>query len=220
MKRWLNASALSISMMLTLMSSSAGAVVKPVLNDWFALGSGCRAKSDLPGNVRMETLASDPARPNVHRVKFVFSSFELHGDTAEKQVLQFARECAIRLNINPPADKKIVDIRAETYLVSSKDLGASLDVNTELKIGSTSLGATRKVIGPEARSQVTEERIDLAGNSKENPMPELSCGQPKIIGFDYSWVAKREQPQLSSLSVELGRDKSLIIEATLASCGS
>lgn len=197
------------------------AAVKPVLNDWFALGSGCRAKSDLPGNVKMELLASDPSRPNVYRARFTFSGFELRGDTAEKQVTQFARECAVRLNINPPQGQKIVDIRALTSVVTSKDLGATLDVNAELKLGSSSLGSVRRTMAANARSVLSEEKIDLAsGKTSQNSLPEVGCSQPKIIGFDYSWIAKREQPQISSLSVELGREKSLIVEATLASCGS
>ena len=203
-----------------LTANSAHAALKPVLNDWFALGSGCRAKSDLPGNVRMETLASDPSRPNIYRVKFIFNGFELKGDTAERQVTQFARECAVRLNINPPQGKKIVDIRAETAIVASKDLGATLDVNAELKIGSTSLGYVRRTLAVNSRSQPLEEKIELAsGSSKDNSLPALGCGEAKVIGFDYSWIAKRDQPQISSLSVELGHDKSLIVEATLAPCG-
>lgn len=47
--------------------TAAGA---PVLNDWFALGSGCRAKSDVPGDVSKEDLPGDPMRPNVHRARF------------------------------------------------------------------------------------------------------------------------------------------------------
>jgi hypothetical protein len=195
------------------------AVTKPVLNDWFALGSGCRAKSDLPGNVRMETLASDPSRPNTYRVRFVFSGLELKGDTADSQVMQFARECAVRLNINPPAGRRIVDVKAETAVVASKDLGATLDINAELKIGATSLGSVRRTLASNARAQPIEEKIELASSSsKDKSLPELSCGESKIIGFDYSWIVKRDQKQITSLSVELGQEKSLIVEAALAAC--
>lgn len=210
---------LTFAFVVSLSSAPARGATKPVLNDWFALGSGCRAKSDLPGNVKMEALASDPARPHAYRVKFTFVGLELRGDTAEKQVTQFARECAVRLNINPPPGKKIVDLRAETSVIASKDLGATLDLNAELKLGATSLGSVRRTLAANARSQASEEKIELASNSNGGiALPEMTCGQPKIIGFDYSWIAKRDQPQLSSLSVELGADKSLILEATLADC--
>lgn len=202
-------------------STISMAAAKPVLNDWFALGSGCRAKSDLPGNVKMEDLPIDPAHPNVHRVKFTFSGFELHGDTADKQVPQFARECAVRLNINPPAGKKLVELRAKTAVAAGKDVGASLDLLAELKIGSVSLGTVRKTLDANARTAIQEEAIDLAAGAKSGQaLPALNCGEAKIIGFDYSWIAKRDKQDLSSLSVELSRDKSLIIEATLAECKS
>lgn len=208
------------SVVLSLMlAASAQAAEKPVLNDWFALGSGCRAKSDVPGNVRMESLASDPARPNLHRVKFTFTNLELHGDTADKDVLQFARECAVRLNINPPAGQKIVDVRAQTAVVTSKDLGASLDINAELKIGSASLGSVRKTLASAARLETSEEKVELASDgAKGNPLPSIKCAEPKIIGFDFSWIAKRDRKQITSLSVALGKDKVLIVEATLAPC--
>ena len=217
---WLNR-VLMMTAASTLVSTMSMAAVKPVLNDWFALGSGCRAKSDLPGNVKMENLPADPAHPNVHRVKFTFSGFELRGDTADKQVPQFARECAIRLNINPPAGKKLVELRAKTAISAGKDVGASLDLLGELKLGSVSLGSVRKTLDTNARTAAQEEAIDLAAGAKSGQaLPALNCGEAKIIGFDYSWIAKRDKQELSSLSVELSQDKSLIIEATLAECKS
>ncbi len=211
----------ALMMVCSLATTHVDAAEKPVLNDWFALGSGCKAKSDLPGNVRAEILPSDPAKPNVYKVKFSFSGFELNGDTVDKNVEQFARECAVRININPPKDKKIVEVRAVTSIQASKDLGASLDMNTELKIGSASLGAVRKTMAAAARSETFEDKIELASDgTKGTPLPALACGESKIIGFDYSWIAKRERKQISSLSVAVGKDKTLIIEATLAECKS
>jgi hypothetical protein len=199
--------------------STAAFADKPVLNDWFALGSGCKAKSDLPGNVKMETLPQDPQRPLAYRVKFTFSNFEIHGDSEDKDKETFARECAVRLNINPPKDKKITEIRALTSLATSKDLGATLDLSSELKLGATSLGSIRKTMAASARVEPSEEKIELASNKdKGTPLPNLNCGEAKIIGFDYSWIAKREKKQLSSLSVGLGKEKSLIVEASLSDC--
>lgn len=202
-------------------STATIAATKPVLNDWFALGSGCRAKSDLSGNVRMEQLPADPAHPEVYRVKFTFTGFELHGNTADKQVAQFARECAVRLNLNPPAGKKLVELRAKTSVTAGKDVGAALDLLAELKLGSASLGTVRKTLDANARTAAQEDAIDLASGTKSGqPLPSLGCGEAKIIGFDYSWIARREKQEISSLSVELGREKSLIVEATLAECKS
>jgi len=191
----------------------------PVLNTWFALGSGCRAKSDLRGNVRMELVPSDPGRPDVYRAKFIFNGLELRGDSSAKETLQFAKECAVRLNINPPKGKKISELRAVTSIATSKDLGASLDISSELKLGAASLGVVRKTLASNARALPAEEIVDIeSDHDSRNLMPDIACGQPKVIGFDYSWIAKRDRAQLSSLAVELGQDKSLIVEATLTSC--
>lgn len=213
--------AFMLAALLGSVSTVSFATTKPVLNDWFALGSGCRAKSDLSGNVRMEQLPADPAHPDTYRVKFTFTGFELRGDTADKQVAQFARECAVRLNINPPAGKKLVELRAKTAVSAGKDIGASLDLLAELKLGAASLGTVRKTLDANARAVAQEDAIDLASGAKSGqPLPSLGCSEAKIIGFDYSWIARREKQELSSLSVDLGREKSLILEATLAECKS
>ena len=209
---------LLVTAVTSLFALPASATTKPLFNDWFALGSGCRAKSDLPGNVQMEALPADPTRPSTHRVKFTFKDFQLKGDTAERAVMQFARECAVRLNINPPEGKRIVDIRAQTSVVASKETGATLDVLSELKLGNASLGIVRRQLDASARIRPEQDAIDLAAGSSGEALPHLGCGEHKIIGFDYSWIAKREQKQISRLSVELGGDKSLVIEATLGDC--
>ena len=200
-------------------SMSQQGTAKPVLNEWFALGSGCRAKADLPGNVKMEPLPQDPNRPNSYRVKFTFLDFQLKSDTADTKTMQFAKECAVRIAINPPSGKRISEVKATTSIVASKGTGATLDISSELKIGSTSLGTVRKTLASSAKSEPVDERIELAsGSSKDTSLPELSCGEGKVIGFDYSWIVKREHGQSSQLHVELSRDKSLILEASLDSC--
>ncbi len=207
-----------------LMSSSmnealAQSLAKPVLGDWFALGSGCRAKHDLPGNVQAEILSQNPAVPNQFGVRFTLDSFEVRGDTADKSKKQFARECAVRLNVNPPPGKIIKNVEAWTSLQVAKDQGAQLQIVSELKLGTTSLG--RKVIdlGAQERHLKTHHDIRIGSTkSVKDVKPRLQCGDPKIIGFDYSWIVNRIDEALTSLSVELAAEKSLVIMATLEDC--
>ena len=198
-------------------SSGAFAVTKPVLNDWFALGSGCRAKSDLAGNVRMESLPGESS--DNYRVRFSFSDFALNTDKVDPSQKKFGRECAIRLNINPPPGKKIVKIRAKTKVSATKESGPALDMLSELKLGTTSLGVSQRKAEQGERFSMRDEAVDLAaGVGANEQLPQLGCGEPKIIGFDYSWIVTREKSQRGGLRVDLGRDKQLIIEATLANC--
>lgn len=192
---------------------------KPILNDWFALGSGCRARSDLPGNVRMEVGTLSPSAADTYQAKFYFKDFALTQDVAPTAMKRFGRECAIRLNINPPAGKKIVSLKAVTRVTASKEPGPELDLLAELKLGSMSLGNSQSKLGDASRVRQREEAIELQADahSKES-FPQLGCGEPKIIGFDYSWIATRKLDKTSALRVELGKEKSLVIEAKLADC--
>jgi hypothetical protein len=207
----------------------AQATMKPVLNDWFALGSGCRAKSDLPGNVSMETLPTvskidskrDMRAHDVYRVRFRLNQFDLDGGSVDPSFKKFGRECAIRLNINPPAGKRLVGLRGLTKVYASKESGPAVDILSELKLGSASLGLVQRRLDTHALVVAHEEVIDLrAGESLGEPLPQLGCGEPKIIGFDYSWIVTRQPSLKGQVQVALGREKSLIIEASLADCQS
>ena len=201
------------------MASMASGSTKPVLNDWFALGSGCRAKSDLAGNVSMEGVSMDAGTSDRYKAKFIFKDFALRGDSVDPSVEKFGRECAIRLNINPPPGKRIVGIRAQTRISSSKESGPTLDILSELKLGATSLGKIQQKLDGSARVAAREDSVFLeAGQGVGETLPQLGCGEAKIIGFDYSWIATRSQKQKGSMNVELGKEKSLVIEAILASC--
>lgn len=197
----------------------AVAAVKPVLNEWFALGSGCRARSDLPGNVRMEGVPAMAGAPDTYQAKFFFKDFALNSEIAQPKSKKFGRECAVRLNINPPPGKKIVGLKAVTNLIATKETGPELDLLAELKLGSVSLGQSQSKLGESSKVRLREEKIELqAGIDSQAPLPQLGCGEPKIIGFDYSWIATRATDGRPSMRVELGKEKTLLIEAKLADC--
>lgn len=207
------------AMPVLLAASAVFGASKPVLNDWFALGSGCRARSDLPGNVRMEGAPVTAGAPDTYRAKFIFTDFALNSVNRNASTKKFGRECAVRLNINPPEGKKIVSIRAKTQIVAAKEIGPALDILSELKLGAVSLGKSQQKLANGSRVVAREQAVDLqAGTDTANPLPQLGCGEPKIIGFDYSWIATRQGDHKDDLLVGLGREKSLIIEAKLADC--
>jgi hypothetical protein len=200
-------------------TAQAATTATPVLNDWFALGSGCRAKSDVPGDVVAEPLAADPARPNVHRVRFHLDSYKLASPMVTEGVgLKFARECAVRVNINPPAGKKIVKVTARTQVAVDKSAPVKLTVASELKLGKQSLAKNLSVT-PEG--EAVQGRLDdvylVPGGEGAESFPTLECGEPKIIGFDYTWIAERKA-QADGVNVRVGGDRALEIEAELADC--
>jgi hypothetical protein len=200
------------------LAPGAMAAEKPVLNDWFALGSGCRAKSNLPGNVKME-LVDEELKSDLYKAKFHFSEFSLQTADSNRYLKKFGRECAVRLNINPPQGKRLVGIRAITKVLASKETGPALDILSELKLGSESLGTVQRKLADSATVKGAEEVVDLrAGLGSGEPLPQVGCAEPKIIGFDYSWIATQENGSNGNLKVALGKDNELVIEAKLEDC--
>lgn len=190
-----------------------------VLNHWFALGSGCRAKDDVPGDVTMELLPPDPLRPNIHRARFHLDRLHLDsGALSDKSLLKFARECSVRLNINPPPGKKVVGVKATTGIAVEKPQGTKLTVLSELKIGNTTLGHDESAFPSDTIVQSKKSVVELApGTRMEERFPALTCAEPKIIGFNYTWMAERNAAT-ETVDVQLSDAKTLDIEAELASC--
>lgn len=221
MKQFFVANVRLAMLLMTFFSSAAWAGDKAVLNDWFALGSGCRARSDLAGNVDVKMRSDLGPSTGIYAAKFFFKNFKLAESNLSRDLRQFGRECAIRLNINPPPGKKILALRAQTKFAIRKSQGYALDLLSELKLGPVSLGLDRQKF---LVSDVQEYRPHLvslsAGQDLPAGLPQLGCGEPKIIGFDYSWIVSDKQAGKQTLSVELTDDSSLLIEAVLGDCST
>ena len=209
------------TLLMTIFGSAALASDKAVLNDWFALGSGCRARSDLAGNVEMKLQSGRADATSVHAARFFFKDFKLADSNTSTGLRQFGRECAVRLNINPPPGKKILALHAQTKFAIKKGPGYALDLLSELKLGPVSLGHDRQNFLVSEVQDYRSHSVSLsAGKGALTGLPQLGCGEPKIIGFDYSWIVSERQPGKQTLPVELLDDSSLLIEAVLGDCGA
>ncbi len=202
-------------------TQAAPTPAKKVLNDWYALGSACRAKHDLPGNVRMEEVSAP--LPQMNKVKFTLDNVALSSDNPSKlSPLQFGKECSIRLNINPPAGKRLKRLIAITSLHASKAAEVDLLIHGELKLGAASLGHVQEIskVGQKISDKVIPIQFDTdlgPPSEGDQPMPELKCGEAKIIGFDYTFIAKRTSEKDAVLA-EIGSPRTLEITAELENC--
>lgn len=221
MKQFFIANVRLAILLITVLSSAAWAGDKAVLNDWFALGSGCRARSDLAGNVEVKMRSDRGHSTGIHAARFFFKNFNLAESNIGRDLRQFGRECAIRLNINPPPGKKILALHAQTKFVIRKSQGYALDLLTELKLGPVSLGLDRQKFLVSDVQDYRPHAVSLsAGHGLATGLPQLGCGEPKIIGFDYSWIVSDKQAGKQTLPVELADDSSLLIEAVLGDCST
>jgi hypothetical protein len=221
MKQFFIANVRLAMLLMTFFSSAAWASDKAVLNDWFALGSGCRARSDLAGNVEVKMRSDRGPSTEIYVARFFFKNFNLEESNISRDLRQFGRECAIRLNINPPPGKKILALHAQTKFVIRKSQGYALDLLSELKLGPVSLGIDRQKFLVSDVQDYRPHAISLsAGQGLATGLPQLGCGEPKIIGFDYSWIVSDKQAGKQTLPVELADDNSLLIEAVLGDCST
>lgn len=194
----------------------------PVLNKWFALGSGCKSKQEEVGDVTVSDVPLDAKQPNTYRMKFHLPKYELNFPALDPKTKKLgnatARECAIRLNINPPAGKTIKTVTATTALTSSKTAGVELTTYVGLKLGVVTIGsALTKHEMPDSFTNKQEEVVLVPGRKPEEMFPELKCGEPKIIGVDFTFMARGENTN-GKASAALAGEKVLEIVADLADC--
>src|SRR5262249_8962947 len=111
-----------------------------IVREWFALGSGCRAKFDIPGDVTFED-RGEPSK-GIHANRLRLSAFALAG--RPDLPLQFVRDCGVRLGVFPPDDTLIRRVVARTRLFASKGPAGELELVEELKLGAQSLAIAKK----------------------------------------------------------------------------
>lgn len=212
-----------LSTSLLLMSGSAvpagAARGQTDFSEWFALGSGCRAKFDIPGDVTKDLAPAPGIYPGYDRVRFHLPDFELTQDAQISPDRDFGRECSIRLKVLPPADEKIADVIAETEIEYSAFQSSKLTLATELKIGQQTIDAS--IEKPPLSVPDTSNKLPvILGSplmSEQNSQPEnaaqkpgtlfetLKCGEPKIIGLDLTWIVSNTSLAAHSKSNENDR---------------
>lgn len=194
------------------------AVETPIFAEWIAHGSGCRAKSNMAGDVFMERVAQGIQNHDRYAVRFHLDQLQLtSAGRAPDEPRDFAKECAIRVQLMPPAGKRIKGLRAKTSVLSAKSAGTKLTVAGTLKIGAQTL-EQRIVIQPSGNTQAGYEEFDLApGSGPEHAFPQLQCGEPKLGGFDFTWIAERKA-MTDGVFVTVSDDKVLEMVVDLEDC--
>lgn len=190
----------------------------PIFAEWIAQGSGCHAKSNNTGDVSMERIAGGAGKNDFHMVRFHLDQLQLASARMPPNTpLDFAKECSIRVQVMPPAGKRIKSLRAHTSVVSVKSAGTKLTLAGTLRIGAQVLG--QKIVIQQATSEYAgEETFELApGAAPDQSFPSLHCSEPKLGGFDFTWIAERHETT-DKVFVEVSDDKVLEMVVELEDC--
>jgi hypothetical protein len=176
--------------------------------DWSALGSGCKGGLEKRnGNVSLALKSNIPPGVNRYQLRFVLEKFKLESPVPKSQGrtnLKFARDCAIRVAVNPPAGKKIQNVEAYTAYSLTKPRNTEMQAMTGLSIGMSTLSTVAMDFQKDETFSNLIREVRLApGQSPEDKMPETKCGQSKLVGLDLLLLVNRP-------------DDSVVVDMTLA----
>ena len=201
----------------TSIAASAPASKVFAIADWFALGSGCKAKKGGPGDVTMEFLGADKKDPNVYTIRFHLPSYKLDGTKPFRPTNPtFARECALRVSIDLPEKTWVKHISGNTKILYTKGADVKLQLAAQLHLGAQTVASNIQVHEAGKEQKRAEQEITVAaGAGESSPLPEQVCGSAKIAGFDLSitnWRKELKQEVSATLSDKKTVDLKVQIE--------
>ena len=195
---------------------SAPGAEAEVFQEWLAFGSGCRSRSTEPGDVTMRRELIERDGQRVHAARFTLDRYRLTGEgRPDDAPPAFARECAIRVQVATPPGKRIRRAIATTGVVSSKSPQAKLVLSGTLKLGMATLG--KKLVAYDAGSAHGDKEDTFLLTPDEGALPQLGCGEHKLLGFDFTWIAERRDGT-DQVSAQLSGGRELLLEVELEDC--
>jgi hypothetical protein len=149
--------------------------------DWTSLGSGCKGQQSVEGgDVSLKLNPWKQPSLNRFQLRFNFQRFKLQSPVPKDQGktnLEFARDCAIRVALNPPKGKRIADVEAVANYRLSKELSSEMKTLAQLTLGMTTL-ATTKLEFP-------------AAEALKDDLKELRLVPQKLLGVDLLFYINR-----------------------------
>jgi hypothetical protein len=202
-------------------SSGSGSLVEK----WMAVGSGCQATSDKPGDVKfvgVDLSKKDPKGSlSVASVKFDLSQFNLrplvqkdsaqgggksqsskndpssamNSSAPESSLVNYARECAIRIVVSPPPGTKLRSVSAKAVAEISKDRNSKLFLQGTLKTGASTVAKSVHRFASDQDFRFRSEVMELVpGRNPDDEIAPVSCNEKKIVGLDLTLLTNKDSP--------------------------
>jgi hypothetical protein len=189
------------------------------LRDWLAFGSGCRARAAEPGNVSMR-VADDLGSPGRYRVRFVFNGYGIgQADPLSGESENFARECAIRLAIEPTAGRRLSGATAVPVFRVDKAAGPRVRLRARLFVGGeTAFKFEKWFDGKDVLRGHLEAAKWYADGAADESSGDAPCGLGRIVGLSLSAAVFREDLRPYDVAVGLNGSSAEILLQFVA-CG-
>lgn len=195
-----------------------------IIGKWMAAGSGCRSTSEDIGDVKMKLLPSgEDGKLKSFQMEFALPDYTLkplepNAERPQPSLTQFARECAIRVSVQPPKGMKLSAASARTVANVSKDSASDLLLQGALKVGAVTLATHQRRFEKGTEFREREEIIDLVpGRDKGYEPLQSDCGQARIVGVDLTFLTNKSATS-APVDARIGRDKTLEISVGLEPC--
>ncbi len=170
----------------------------PHVKEWFALGSGCKAKHDLPGDVSL-SVRVDKSQHNSMVLTFHLPRYELDGrKPINPKNATFARECALRAALEIPPGKRIRSLRTNVPFVVSKGIGAKIQLAAQAHLGNVVVDSktvtedSSKVLANQAHTVGLFASAQSSLVVSDASFPPQTCGAGKLVGLDLSMTNWRD----------------------------
>lgn len=164
--------------------------------DWSAMGSGCRGRLlESKGNVSLSSKPLGPPFLNRYQLRLVLEKFRLESPVPADQGktnLEFARDCAIRIALNPPAGKKIADVGVSSMYYLTKNEQSELKTMGKLTLGMATLGESRVDFSKREAFATMYRDLHLSAGRSHSALNEVKCGQAKLLGIDLILYVDRD----------------------------
>ncbi len=205
-----------------------------VIGSWLAAGSGCQANSQQQGDVSMLSVKPGEKSDDHQRVTFELKKYRLkplqqrqagtnspNAETLESKkarLLNYARECALRVNVNPPPGKRLKMATASAELELTKGQDAQLLVAASLKVGAETVTQSRYHFKNDESFRYRRQKVDLLpGGSAVEQFPEIDCNAKKIVGVDLTFLTNKKKEDIA-VDARLFGPALLELEVTFEDC--
>lgn len=189
----------------------------PEITDWGALGSGCRSRPAERSNVSIEKVLQ--TAPNRASFLFRLRSYEIDGEKPiSRESAAFARDCSIRLALQPPKGTRIKSIDGETRLLVSKEKGFAFQVALALSTPRAQIGATALDYDKNVVLKNSEEIIQVVpiGGGLGGDIGS-GCNEARVLGLDL--VLSNDRASFApKLRAKLAGDQLVRFNVTLEAC--
>jgi hypothetical protein len=196
----------------------------PTFGEWFAVGSGCKATHKSPGNVKF--VGNEYEGQNAITGRFELTGYKLSSPPENpKTSISFARECNLRVQVQPPQGKKIVSVSSKAMFVASKETNVKLNLQNTLYMDTRMVGAFQAELpkGEQVGNRDFEVVLSRGlwkglADPQGAPAAEYGCGQPMVFGSDFTAITHRQDAKDTASVTLAGASKSLEFSVELEDC--